>query len=97
MAAPSLPAPYGLTHGRLELVAVNHARNINRRYSVEVSEDLFGALIVETAWGRIGGWTAAKRVSFVDRAGADQVVIGHLRRRATAAKRIGVAYRPVAA
>ena len=46
MAAPSLPAPYALTHGRLELVAVNHARNINRRYSVEVSEDLFGALIV---------------------------------------------------
>ena len=96
MAAPSLPASYALTHGRLELIAVDHAHNINRRYSVEVSEDLFGALIVETAWGRIGGWTAAKRVSFVDRAGADRVAIGHLRRRATAAKRIGVAYRPVA-
>lgn len=95
MAAPSLPAPYGLIHGRLELVAVDHARNINRRYSVEVTEDLFGALIVETAWGRIGGWTVAKRVSFAERAGADRVVAGHLRRRATAAKRIGVAYRPV--
>ena len=67
MAAPSLPAPYGLIHGRLELVAVDHARNINRRYSVEVSEDLFGALIVETAWGRIGGWTAAKRIGVVYR------------------------------
>ena len=95
MAPPSLPAPYDLTHGRVELVAVDHARNINRRYSVEVSEDLFGALIVETAWGRIGGWSAAKRVSFADRAGADRVVAAHLRRRATAAKRIGVAYRPV--
>ena len=96
MAAPSLPAPDALIDGRLELIAVDHAHNINRRYAVEVREDLFGALIVETAWGRIGGWTAAKRVSFVDRAGADRVVAGHLRRRATAAKRIGVAYRPVA-
>ena len=69
MAASPPPAPYRLNDGRLELVAVDHVRNIQRRYSVEVSEDLFGALIVETAWGRIGGWTAAKRVSFVDRAG----------------------------
>jgi predicted DNA-binding WGR domain protein len=96
MAAPSSPAPYALDLGRLELVAIDHARNINRRYSVEVSEDLFGAVIVETAWGRIGGWTAAKRVSFPDRVGANRVVAGHLRRRATAAKRIGVAYEPVA-
>jgi predicted DNA-binding WGR domain protein len=95
MAAPSPPAPYALELDRLELVAVDHARNINRRYSVEVSEDLFGFLVVETAWGRIGGWTAAKRVSFPDRGGADRAVAGHLRRRATAAKRIGVAYRPV--
>ncbi|QYE37203.1 WGR domain-containing protein (plasmid) [Polymorphobacter sp. PAMC 29334] len=95
IAAPPLPAPYALNLGRIELVAVDHSRNVNRRYSVEASEDLFGALIVETAWGRIGGWTAGKRVSFTDRAGADRVVAGHLRRRATAARRIGVAYTPV--
>lgn len=95
MAARLPPALYSLQQGRLELVAVDPARNINRRYAIEVSEDLFGAMIVETAWGRIGGWSAAKRVSFTDRAGAERVVAGHLRRRATAARRIGVAYRPV--
>ncbi len=95
MATSLSPAPYDLPLGRIELIAVDHGRNINRRYSVEVSEDLFGAVIVETAWGRIGGWTSAKRVSFPDRVGANRVVAGHLRRRATAAKRIGVAYKPV--
>ena len=95
MPKPSIPAPYSLVGGRLELLAVDHERNIARRYAVELSEDLFGVHVLETAWGRVGGWTAAKRVSFADRRDADRVVAGHLRRRATAERRIGVAYRPV--
>ena len=89
-------APYRLIDGRLELVAVDLARNIARRYAIELVDDLFGHHVLETAWGRVGGWTAAKRVSFVDRAEADRMVTSHLRRRASAERRIGVAYRPVA-
>ena len=95
MPKPSIPAPYSLVGGRLEQLAVDHERNIARRYAVELSEDLFGVHVLETAWGRVGGWTAAKRVSFADRRDADRVVAGHPRRRAAAERRIGVAYRPV--
>ena len=95
MPRPFIPARYNLVGDRLELLAVDHGRNVARRYSVELSEDLFGFHVLETAWGRVGGWTAAKRVLFADRRDADRVVAGHLRRRATAERRIGVAYRPV--
>ena len=88
------PAPYALSDGRLELIAIDETRNIHRRYAIELSEDLFGYRILETAWGRVGGWTAAKRLSFQTRAEADHIVQYHLRRRATAERRIGVAYRP---
>ena len=93
----SSSAPYRLVDGRLELVAVDQERNIARRYVIELVEDLFGHHVLETAWGRVGGWTSAKQVSFADRAEADRVVGYHLRRRASAERRIGVAYRPVAA
>ena len=39
---------------QLELIARNPARNIHRRYGILASVDLFGAVIVETHWGRIG-------------------------------------------
>ena len=97
MPNSSTPAPYTLVDGRLELLAVDHNRNIARRYAMELSEDLFGVHILETAWGRVGGWTAAKRVSFAERSDAERVVAGHLRRRASAERRIGVAYRAVEA
>ena len=89
------PAPYSLSDGRLELLAIDHGRNIHRRYAVELSQDLFGFHVLETAWGRVGGWTAAKRVAFATQAEANQVVLHHLRRRATAERRIGVAYQAV--
>ena len=95
MPRPSTSAPYTLVDGRLELLAIDHSRNIARRYAVELCEDLFGVYVLETAWGRVGGWTAAKRVSFSERREAERVVAGHLRRRASAERRIGVAYRPV--
>ena len=43
----SLPEP-------IELVALDPARNIRRRYSITASLDLFGMIVVETRWGRIG-------------------------------------------
>ena len=97
MPDPSPSAPFRLIDGRLELVAVDRARNIARRYAIELVEDLFGHHVLDTAWGRVGGWTAAKRVSFVDRDAADRMVAYHLRRRASAERRIGIAYRPVPA
>ena len=38
----------------VELVAVDPARNIRRRYAIVASVDLFGMIVVETRWGRIG-------------------------------------------
>src|SRR3546814_1138579 len=38
----------------IELIARNPPRNIHRRYSILASIDLFGSIIVETRWGRIG-------------------------------------------
>ncbi|MFD1960532.1 hypothetical protein ACFSHP_18865 [Novosphingobium panipatense] len=35
----------------IELIALDHARNIRRRYEIVVTRDLFGSYIVETSWG----------------------------------------------
>ena len=81
--------------GRLELVARDLTRNINRRYAIEHCVDLFGVHLVETSWGRCGTWGQSKRHSFDDPADAERAVRTHLRRRARAPRRIGVAYRIV--
>lgn len=80
----------------IELVAIDPTRNIRRRYSVAMSIDLFGLVIVETCWGRIGAQGQAKRLSFPDRAAAEHHIASTLRRRDTAENRIGVPYRPMA-
>jgi len=89
------PAPYTLENGALELLAIDRARNINRRYAILRSVDLFGFHVVETCWGRDGGAASWRRFAFEDAAEADRNVRQHLLRRATAERRIGVAYRPV--
>lgn len=81
--------------GRLELVARDLTRNINRRYSIEHCVDLFGVHLVETSWGRCGTWGQSKCDSFDDPDDADRAVRTHLRRRARAPRRIGVAYQVV--
>jgi predicted DNA-binding WGR domain protein len=81
--------------GRLELVARDLARNINRRYAIEHSVALFGVHLVETSWGRYGSWGQSKRHAFDDLADAERAVLNHLRRRARAPRRIGVAYQVV--
>ena len=79
----------------IELVALDPARNIRRRYSIIVSLDLFGMIVVETCWGRIGARGQAQRHAFPDRAAAERHIAATLRRRGTAEKRIGVAYLPL--
>ncbi|KMS50598.1 MULTISPECIES: WGR domain-containing protein [Sphingomonadaceae] len=80
----------------IELVAFNPARNIHRRYSITASLDLFGMIVVETRWGRIGAAGKAQRHAFADRTAAERHIAATLRRRGTAETRIGVPYERVA-
>lgn len=82
---------------QLELRARDDERNLRRRYVVEISRDLFGTYIVETSWGRIGAEGRTKRETFDDAGAAEARARMHLRRRASAVRRIGVAYAPVSA
>src|SRR3546814_12682394 len=78
----------------IELVALDAARNIRRRYEIRASPDLFGAVIVETRCGRIGARGQCKRLSFPDPAAAPRHLAPTLRRRGTPDKPIGLPYRP---
>lgn len=84
------------THGSfIWLEAVCAERNVARRYTVAVRRDLFGASIVEFAWGRIGTKGQGRAVSFADENEAARFARQLLKRRASAPKRIGVPYREV--
>lgn len=63
-----------------------------RAYLLEAGTDLFGAWLVDVTYGRIG--TRGRRIRHVvrDEDEARKMVRGNLRRRATAKRRIGVAY-----
>lgn len=78
----------------IELVAIDPARNIRRRYRIAVDRDLFGSWVVETGWGRIGAAGSRMTHCFDDPAEAARFVGRSLARRASAPRRIGVAYRP---
>jgi len=79
----------------IELVAVYPARNIRRRWRVSATRDLFGHVIVETSWGRIGTIGRYLVRSFADEAEATRYVTGLLRVRARAPRRIGTSYVPI--
>ncbi len=64
-----------------------------RAYEVEVGVDLFGAWLVEMSYGRIGTMGRSKIRSFATAASAQAKVQACLRKRASAPRRIGVAYR----
>ncbi len=64
-----------------------------RAYEVEVGVDLFGAWLVEMSYGRIGTMGRSKIRSFATAASAQAEVQACLRKRASAPRRIGVAYR----
>ncbi|MHA0327559.1 WGR domain-containing protein [Sphingomonas melonis] len=78
----------------VELVAIDPARNISRRWSVAAYRDLLGAWVIETHWGRIGVCGRYLVRSFDDENTARGYVQALLARRAGAIERIGVAYRP---
>ncbi|MDT0576990.1 WGR domain-containing protein [Croceicoccus sp. F390] len=77
----------------ITLVAIDHTRNCRRHYRISRSRDLFGQEIIELAWGRIGARGQSRTVSAPPGNQADRIVAKILNRRATACKRIGVAYR----
>jgi predicted DNA-binding WGR domain protein len=81
----------------LELRACDDARNLRRCYVIEVSRDLFGTFIVQTSWRRLGAAGRSKRETFDDLSAAEACARTHLRRRATAVRRIGIPYVTVSA
>jgi predicted DNA-binding WGR domain protein len=82
-------------HQSMILEARDPERNIARRYEIHQSQDLFDESIVEISWGRIGTRGQNRRYSFPEPAKAHQFVVGLLRRRGRAHKRIGVSYQVV--
>ncbi len=64
-----------------------------RSYHLQAGTDMFGTWLVEVNYGRIG--TPGRRLRYLasDEAEARKLVQRNLRRRATAPRRIGVAYR----
>lgn len=77
---------------RIELRALDPARNIRRAWSIAASPDLFGAWVVQTSFGRIGSAGRVMVASHASEAAARASVARALRRRASAPRRIGVAY-----
>jgi hypothetical protein len=78
---------------RIILEARNPDRRCFRRYRMEAGTDLFRSWVVEISYGRIG--TARRSQSFVvrDEGEARHLARSILKRRASAPRRIGVAYR----
>ena len=75
--------------------AIDPSRNIARCYAVTTSTDLFGWLVVERSWGRIGSKGQGRRQAFADEEEARLHIRAVLRRRASAVQRLGVAYVPI--
>lgn len=76
----------------IELAAIDAARNCRRRYRVEAGQDLFGAWLVRITFGRIGAHGRTIVHVADDERQARRLVTACLRARATAPRRIGVAY-----
>jgi len=78
---------------RITLEARNPVRRCLRQYHVEAGTDLFGVWVVEISYGRIG--TAGRSPSYVlrDEEEAWHLAQSILKRRVSAPRRIGVAYR----
>ena len=65
----------------------------HRADEIAVNADLFGAWLVEMSYGRIGALGRTKARSFASADEAAAQVKASLRRRASAPRRLGVAYR----
>jgi predicted DNA-binding WGR domain protein len=77
----------------IKLEARSSARRCHRAYEIAVSTDLFGAWLVEMSYGRIGALGRTKARSFPSADDAAAQVKTCLRKRASAPRRFGVAYR----
>ena len=86
---------HALPFAPVELIALDPARNVRRRWRMVAYRDLFGTLVVETGWGRIGARGRMLSRCFADEAAALRYVRALLARRGTARRRIGTGYRPV--
>jgi predicted DNA-binding WGR domain protein len=80
---------------RIHLQAIDRSRNIARDYRIEATRDLFGHIIVELHWGRIGTRGQGRCLSFAKTTDATHFLQAVLARRKRARSRIGVAYLPV--
>lgn len=83
---------YALPFDPLEVVAVNHDRNIHRRWRIAAHRDLFGHIVIETCWGRIGTGGRLLAHSFEEETQALHYVRALLKRRKRACRRIGADY-----
>lgn len=81
---------------RIALEANNGATNLHRAYAIEVGRDLFGTWTVTLTYGRTGctGRRQVEAACGLD--DARRMVQRHLRRRATARRRLGQPYAVVA-
>jgi predicted DNA-binding WGR domain protein len=84
--------PTSLVDYRCALEAVDRERNIARAYCIRATRDLFGHTVVELHWGRIGRRGAGLTVSFACEEAARRFIRRTLTRRASAPRRIGIAY-----
>ena len=82
-----------MTSLSIKLEARSAVHRCFRVYQIDVDTDLFGVWLVEMSYGRIGGLGRSKIRSFTTIEGAQAQVYVCLRKRATAPRRIGVAYR----
>lgn len=73
--------------------AIDPAQNVAREYNLSIVTDLFGWTIVERHWGRIGTKGRRSATSFENRQDAERFVHSVRRKRASAVRRIGVAYK----
>lgn len=81
----------------IRLQALDEARGVRRAYAIHRTTDLFGHTIVDWSWGRIGTRGQQRRAVFEEADDAVCFVRQLLRRRGTAERRIGTAYRQVEA
>jgi predicted DNA-binding WGR domain protein len=82
-----------LAERHILLHAVDPERNVFRSWRCEIDRDLFGGVALSVTFGRTGskGQTIPRPVT--DEQAANRAVRRMLARRATAERRIGVAYR----
>lgn len=75
------------------LEARDPTHNVHRAYSIAYGQDLFGNWVVETTYGRIGAKGRTIVTVFNNEEEALKHVQKALKRRQSAPKRIGVAYK----